>query len=89
MDSLPKLLLIGILFHLIYISSIFDIYFTSPLVHGMTPVQSQTAPAKRLVLYVADGLRADKIFENKMGRAPYIYQMISSEGSWGLSVAII
>jgi phosphatidylinositol glycan class N len=45
---------IAVLFHLIYIYSIFDIYFVSPIVHGMRAyaVDAPKAPAKRLVLYV-------------------------------------
>jgi len=70
------LILFGIFVHLIFFYSIFDIYFTSPLVHGMTPHSTQlAAPAKRLVLFVADGLRADKVFEldeHDQTRAPYI-----------------
>ena len=45
---------IAVLFHVIYIYSIFDIYFVSPIVHGMRAygVEQPQAPAKRLVLYV-------------------------------------
>jgi phosphatidylinositol glycan class N len=40
-------------FHLTYMLSIFDIYFRSPLVQGLEPVEpSAEAPAKRLVLFV-------------------------------------
>jgi phosphatidylinositol glycan class N len=48
---------IAVVFHLIYVYSIFDIYFVSPIVHGMRefavpPQAGGEAPAKRLVLYV-------------------------------------
>lgn len=47
-------LAIAVVFHLIYIWSIFDTYFVSPIVHGMREhaVPSEKAPAKRLVLFV-------------------------------------
>lgn len=45
---------IAVVFHLIYVFSIFDIYFVSPIVSGMRAFRVDTtqAPAKRLVLYV-------------------------------------
>ncbi|KAJ2418791.1 Glycosyl phosphatidyl inositol anchor synthesis, partial [Coemansia sp. RSA 2522] len=88
------LLLIGVLFHLVYLLSIFDIYFRSPLVHGMTPHRAAlTPPAKRLVLFVADGLRADKIYEpyhnETSGKteelAPFLLNKLRTEASWGVS----
>lgn len=68
--------IVGLIVHVVFFFSIFDIYFTSPLVHGMTPQRVPLAPpAKRLVLFVADGLRADSLFKpdnNGTGRAPYL-----------------
>uniref|UniRef100_A0A8D2L0N1 GPI ethanolamine phosphate transferase 1 n=1 Tax=Varanus komodoensis TaxID=61221 RepID=A0A8D2L0N1_VARKO len=79
----------GLLVHCVFLISIFDIYFTSPLVHGMTPHQTPLPPpARRLVLFVADGLRADSLFElddANMSSAPYLRNIIISEGSWGAS----
>ncbi|KAA8580876.1 hypothetical protein FQN60_013834 [Etheostoma spectabile] len=43
-------LLVGLTVHVVFFLSIFDIYFTSPLVHGMTPQATPLAPpASRLV----------------------------------------
>ncbi|KAL8732040.1 MAG: hypothetical protein Q9166_002992 [cf. Caloplaca sp. 2 TL-2023] len=60
---------VAIVFHLVYIRSIFDIYFVSPIVSGMRPFavnrsSDSEAPAQRLVLFVGDGLRADKAFQS-------------------------
>lgn len=50
-------LAIAMAFHLVYIYSIFDIYFVSPIVSGMREFGVERpdgveAPAKRLVLFV-------------------------------------
>lgn len=80
---------LGLLLHFVFFTSIFDIYFTSPLVHGMTPQFTPLPPpAKRLVLFVADGLRADALYEldeDGNSRAPFIRNIIMHEGSWGVS----
>lgn len=68
--------LVGLTVHIVFFLSIFDIYFTSPLVHGMPPHATLLAPpASRLVLMVADGLRADSLFmplDNGSSRTPYL-----------------
>ena len=70
-------LAIAVVFHLIYIVSIFDIYFVSPIVHGMKAYSvgessGIKAPAQRLVLFVGDGLRADKAFQSFPDPSPSI-----------------
>lgn len=85
------LVALGIALHAVYMLSIFDIYFKSPIVHGMDPVSPRfTPPAKRLVLLVADGLRADKFFEPDSDgnyRAPFLRSVIKGQGRWGVSHA--
>jgi phosphatidylinositol glycan class N len=50
--NVAKLLFIGLIFHLVYIGSVFDCYFTSPVVNGMERHNTGSAEAKRLVLIV-------------------------------------
>lgn len=50
--STARLLALGIIFHLVYIATVFDCYFTSPVVHGMRQHKLSQAQAKRLVLIV-------------------------------------
>ena len=62
--------------HLIFFFAVFDIYFTSPIIYGVRQFkQDIQPPASRLVLFVADGLRADKFFELNdvnVSRAPFL-----------------
>ncbi|XP_015210381.2 GPI ethanolamine phosphate transferase 1 [Lepisosteus oculatus] len=80
---------VGLVVHVVFFASIFDIYFTSPLVHGMTPHTAPLPPpAKRLVLLVADGLRADAFYRPEAhgtSRAPFLRGIIEGKGSWGVS----
>ncbi|XP_037135678.1 GPI ethanolamine phosphate transferase 1 isoform X3 [Syngnathus acus] len=82
-------LVVGLTVHVVFFVSIFDIYFTSPLVHGMTPMATPLSPpASRLVLIVADGLRADSLFTlhpNGSSAAPYLRAIIEERGTWGVS----
>ncbi|KAH9617396.1 hypothetical protein KSS87_019132 [Heliosperma pusillum] len=85
------LVVLGVILHGVYMLSIFDIYFKTPIVHGMDPVKPRfSPPAKRLILLVADGLRADKFYEpDEKGnyRAPFLRSVIKEKGRWGVSHA--
>lgn len=99
-------LTLAVVFHLIYAYSIFDIYFVSPIVRGMRSFGVErppnvSPPAQRLVLFVADGLRADKAFqplpdpspedpadadsEDLVYLAPFIRSRVLSHGTFGIS----
>ncbi|KFY17146.1 hypothetical protein V492_00866, partial [Pseudogymnoascus sp. VKM F-4246] len=93
----------AVIFHFVYIFSIFDIYFVSPIVSGMRQFELERpkeveAPAQRLVLYVGDGLRADKAFlplpkpypttpadEEPRHLAPFLRSRILEHGTFGVS----
>ncbi|KAJ7045027.1 Phosphatidylinositolglycan class N-domain-containing protein [Mycena alexandri] len=94
--NVASLLLIGLVFHLVYIGSVFDCYFTSPVVHGMTSYGLGSAESKRLVLIVGDGLRADLLFQKngfqRLGLpnapevvAPYLRSIVETRGAFGVS----
>lgn len=89
MASLFALSVAAIAVHAILFVSIFDIYFTSPIEQGAIPqYYSLEPPAKRLVLFVADGLRADTAFsldEDGSTPSPFIRRVIEYEGRWGVS----
>lgn len=103
--SRGSFLAVAVVFHLVYLYSIFDIYFVSPVVHGMRAFQvprdaSERAPADRLVLFVGDGLRADKAFQSfpdptpdnpsdfdptPRPLAPFLRSKVLSDGTFGVS----
>ncbi|OLN95605.1 GPI ethanolamine phosphate transferase 1-like protein 1 [Colletotrichum chlorophyti] len=102
-SSRAGFLAVAVVFHLVYIYSIFDIYFVSPIVTGMKPVQMERPenvkpPADRLVLFVGDGLRADKAFQSfpdpypeseqdlaPRPLAPFLRSRVLEHGTFGVS----
>ena len=82
---------VAVVWHLTFLLSIFDVYFKSPIVHGMKVHEAMIAsgPAERVLLFVADGLRADKFFEmdpqSGKTRAPFLRRAIEEMGAWGVS----
>ncbi len=83
------LVLVAVVVHSLFFVSIFDIHFTSPVDHGMIPqFYGLEPPARRLVLFVADGLRADTLYsldESGDSPAPFLRRIIEYDGRWGVS----
>ncbi|VDL92562.1 unnamed protein product [Schistocephalus solidus] len=77
---------LSVLLYLILFYSIFDIYYTSPLVHGIKPIRPDAPPLVRNVVFiVTDGLRVDKLFTENMDDTPILRDIILNKGIWGLS----
>ncbi|KAF5273367.1 hypothetical protein FQR65_LT04659 [Abscondita terminalis] len=77
----------GVFVHVLMLYSVFDIYFVSPIYHGMTPHKSGALPlAKRVVLFVSDGLRASSLYGEDMKiNAPFLSYAIDFLGSHGIA----
>ncbi|KAK9497835.1 hypothetical protein O3M35_003750 [Rhynocoris fuscipes] len=78
------------LVHICIVILMFDVYFQTKVITGLNPVKNFTKPyAKRLVLFVGDGLRSDTFFGNsKMGsveHAPFLRSIMVEAASWGVS----
>uniref|UniRef100_A0AC35G6A4 GPI ethanolamine phosphate transferase 1 n=1 Tax=Panagrolaimus sp. PS1159 TaxID=55785 RepID=A0AC35G6A4_9BILA len=79
--------ILGLIVHLILFYSIFDIYYTSPLVKGANPhpITKGSAIAKRVVVFSADGLRSTAFFSNPE-KSPFLHDIIrNGKGVWGIS----
>ncbi|CAF3389979.1 unnamed protein product [Rotaria socialis] len=79
--GIKRFIILIVISHIVLFYSIFDVYFTSPINHGMPVHRSTRSPhAKRLVIFVADGLRADKLFQH-MNNTPYLHSIIQNRTS--------
>jgi hypothetical protein len=59
-----RIAFMAIFFHLCAFASIFDIYFRSPIINGLDAVELPSgAQARRVVVFIADGGRADMFFQ--------------------------
>uniref|UniRef100_A0A914YIP1 GPI ethanolamine phosphate transferase 1 n=1 Tax=Panagrolaimus superbus TaxID=310955 RepID=A0A914YIP1_9BILA len=79
--------ILGLFVHLVLFYSIFDIYYTSPLVKGTNPhpITKGAAIAKRVVVFSADGLRSTAFFANPE-KSPFLHDIIrNGKGVWGIS----
>lgn len=81
-----NILLYGVLVHFVFLASIFVIYFQSPVIQGLRPQPDLAgAPAQRLVLIVADGLRAESFYRDGCRRTPFLRDVMLRHGLQGVS----
>lgn len=73
----------SIILHALLLASIFVIYFRSPVITNLQPQPSLSleAPAKRLVLFVTDGLRAESFFHNNCENIPHLKELMRIKNS--------
>ncbi|KAK6638188.1 hypothetical protein RUM44_008616 [Polyplax serrata] len=88
--NLFYLLGFGLIIHIIFLLSIFDIYFKSPIVKSILPSENYVRPpGKRVVLVSVDGLRLDAVHDvdplTGKFTAGYMQNVIQQRGSWGVS----
>jgi len=86
------IILIGMVFHLLFGYSMFEIFFKFPLNYGMTPHSSNLSedetPSNRVAIFVLDGKRCDSFFEVlASGEAPFLRNIIENRGVYGISHA--
>lgn len=85
-QKMTRVVVLGTFIHFMLFVAVMDIYFASPVEKGMKPYRIQReVPAKRLVLIVSDGLRAESIYEAHQNRTPFITSIRKERGSWGVS----
>ncbi|GMT28583.1 hypothetical protein PFISCL1PPCAC_19880 [Pristionchus fissidentatus] len=82
-----KIRILGVIVHVILLYSIFDIFYTSPIIASLPVHRPNTndPPAKRLFLISADGLRYDTFMENKQ-LSPFLHSLVDrGMASYGVS----
>lgn len=69
-----KLIPAGVFVHIILFFGVMDIYFKSPIQHGLNQYKSlDEPPASRVLVIVADGLRAESLYKEEYEkRTPYL-----------------
>ncbi|XP_050535795.1 GPI ethanolamine phosphate transferase 1 isoform X2 [Daktulosphaira vitifoliae] len=80
-----KISILGFIIQISLLVSIFDIYFKSPIINGI-PDQYvlYEPPADRLVLFIADGLRADTFYDHvENGHSTFFKNIFHVGASYG------
>ncbi|XP_062707725.1 GPI ethanolamine phosphate transferase 1-like [Aedes albopictus] len=81
-----RFVVVAVLIHVLFLLSIFYIYFQSPILHDL-PIGTDhgNAPADRVVVFIADGLRAESFLQHGANRTTYLQEVIVSKGAFGIS----
>lgn len=80
------LILLSVILHILFLLSVFYIYFRSIIIPDLKPLKNlDNSPAKRLVLIVSDGLRAESFFEQDCNRTPFLKNVLLNKGMIGIS----
>ncbi|XP_034663188.1 GPI ethanolamine phosphate transferase 1 [Drosophila subobscura] len=79
--------------HILLLGCIMNIYFQSTIVENLEPQKTLPElglkpPADRLVVFIADGLRAESFFEGNCSGVPHIRQLFEQQGVVGISSGI-
>ncbi|XP_055594011.1 GPI ethanolamine phosphate transferase 1 [Uranotaenia lowii] len=76
----------AVLVHILFLLSIFYIYFQSPIQADL-PIgrDSDDSVANRVIVFVADGLRAESFLKHQANRTKYLQSIINSKGAFGIS----
>ncbi|XP_055637400.1 GPI ethanolamine phosphate transferase 1 [Toxorhynchites rutilus septentrionalis] len=72
--------------HLLFLLSVFYIYFRSPVLNGLPDgPRNEEAIADRVVVFVADGLRAESFLKHHANRTQFLRNVIINKGAFGIS----
>lgn len=75
--------ILTLVFHLILLWGVLDVNFHSPIIQNLPKIPvTEKGPAKRLLIFVADGLRFRTFRDNI---PPYLSDVIRLDGIWGIS----
>uniref|UniRef100_A0A8D8AML3 GPI ethanolamine phosphate transferase 1 n=1 Tax=Culex pipiens TaxID=7175 RepID=A0A8D8AML3_CULPI len=82
-------LVFAIIVHVLFLLSIFHIYFQSPVLQNLPEpgldAEDEVAVADRVVVFVADGLRAESFLKHGANRSLFLQDIILSKGIFGIS----
>lgn len=81
--------LLAIIVRCVFLLSIFHVYFQSPILTNLPEpevrLEDDVVATNRVVMFVADGLRAESFLKNGANRSLFLQDIILSKGTFGIS----